>query len=98
VERAMKVQEVITRLVKKTTWTQAGEILGLCDRQMRRWKERYISSATTGFSVTALGGSPARNVRGVATVEAILRLCQEQYVDFNETPGVSTTARKPTQL
>jgi hypothetical protein len=36
VERAMKIQEVILRAVaKKITWTQAGEILGLCERQMR---------------------------------------------------------------
>jgi hypothetical protein len=40
VERAIKIQEVILRAVaKKITWTQAGEI-GLCERQMRRWKER----------------------------------------------------------
>ena len=39
VERAMKVQEVIMRaMAKKITWTQAGEIIGLCDRQMRRWQ------------------------------------------------------------
>jgi hypothetical protein len=42
VERAMKIQEVILRAVpKKITWAQAGEIIGLCERQMRRWKERY---------------------------------------------------------
>ncbi len=34
VERAMKRQEVILRAVaKKITWTQAGEIIGLCERQ-----------------------------------------------------------------
>ena len=42
VERAMKIQEVILRAVaKKISWVQAGEIIGLCERQMRRWKERY---------------------------------------------------------
>ena len=42
VERAMKIQEVILRAVaKKITWRQAGEIIGLGERQMRRWKERY---------------------------------------------------------
>jgi hypothetical protein len=39
VERAMKVPEVILRaMAKKITWAQAGEIIGLCERQMRRWK------------------------------------------------------------
>jgi hypothetical protein len=41
-ERAMKVQEVILRAVaKKITWYQAAEILGISDRHMRRWRERY---------------------------------------------------------
>jgi len=42
VERPMKVQEVIRRAIaKKITWAQAGEVIGLSERQMRRWKERY---------------------------------------------------------
>ena len=42
VERAMKVQEVILRaMAKKITWWQAAEIIGISDRQMRRWRERY---------------------------------------------------------
>src|SRR6266852_278820 len=42
VERAMKVQEVILRaMAKRITWWQAAEIIGISDRQMRRWRERY---------------------------------------------------------
>ncbi len=41
-ERAMKVQEVILRaMAKKITWWQAAEIIGIRDRSMRRWRERY---------------------------------------------------------
>jgi len=41
-ERAMKVQEVILRAVaKKITWWQAAEIIGISDRAMRHWPERY---------------------------------------------------------
>ena len=41
-ERTMKVQEVILRaMAKKITWWQAAEIIGISDRQMRRWHERY---------------------------------------------------------
>jgi hypothetical protein len=41
VERAMKLQEVILRaLARKITWGQAAEIIGISDRQMRRWKQR----------------------------------------------------------
>jgi len=41
-ERAFKVQEVILRAAaKQMTWWQAAEIIGISDRQMRRWRERY---------------------------------------------------------
>jgi transposase len=41
-ERAMKVQEVILRaMAKKITWWQAAEIIGISDRHMRRWRDRY---------------------------------------------------------
>ena len=42
VERMMKIQEAILRaMAKKITWSQAAEIIGISDRQMRRWYERY---------------------------------------------------------
>jgi transposase len=41
-ERAMKVQEVILRAMDgRLKWYQAAEVLGISDRQMRRWKRRY---------------------------------------------------------
>ena len=50
VERAMKVQEVILRaMAKKITWWQAAEIIGLSDRQMRRWRERYEERGYDGL-------------------------------------------------
>jgi transposase len=50
VERAMKVQEVILRaLAKKITWWQAAEIIGLSDRSMRRWHERYEEFGFRGW-------------------------------------------------
>jgi len=42
-ERAMKVQEVMLQAMsKKISWWQAAEILGISDRHMRRWRERYF--------------------------------------------------------
>jgi hypothetical protein len=42
IERTMKVKEVILRaMVKRITWWQAAEILGISARQMKRWKRRY---------------------------------------------------------
>ena len=41
-ERAMKIQEVILRAIgKRINWWQAAEIIGISDRQMRRWRSRY---------------------------------------------------------
>ena len=40
-ERAMKIQEVILRAIgKRINWWQAAEIIGISDRQMRRWHSR----------------------------------------------------------
>jgi hypothetical protein len=42
VERAMKIQEVILRaMAKRLTWCQAAEIIGISDRHLRRWYQRY---------------------------------------------------------
>lgn len=83
VERAMKIQEVILRAVaKKITWTQAGEIIGLGERQMRRWKGRYEEFGYDGLFDHRLGKPSPKRVP-LATVEEILRLYQEQYADFN---------------
>lgn len=83
VERAMKLQEVILRaLAKKITWEQAAEIIGISDRQMRRWKQRYEAFGYDGLFDRRLGKPSPKRVP-LATVEEILRLYQEQYVDFN---------------
>src|SRR5215813_6397088 len=83
VERAMKVQEVILRAVaRKITWAQAGEVIGLCERQMRRWKERYEEFGYDGLFDRRVGKPSPKRVP-LATVEEILRLYQEQYADFN---------------
>jgi len=83
VERAMKLQEVILRaLARKITWAQAAEIIGIRDRQMRRWKQRYEEFGYDGLFDRRLGKPSPKRVPW-ATVEEILRLYQEQYADFN---------------
>jgi transposase len=82
VERAMKLQELILRAVakKKITWAQAGEIIGLGARQMRRWKQRYEKYGYDGLFDHR---KPSPKRVPLATVEEILRLYQEKYEDFN---------------
>ena len=46
VERAMKVQEVLLRAMSgELKWWEAAEIIGVCDRTMRRWRERLEEQA-----------------------------------------------------
>jgi transposase len=82
-ERAMKVQEVILRaLAKRITWWQAAEIIGLSDRQMRRWKERYEEFGYDGW-FDRRRGQPSPKRVPLATVEQVLGLYREQYFDLN---------------
>jgi hypothetical protein len=66
VERAMKVQEVILRaMAKKITWWQAAEIIGISDRQMRRWRERALhclAGASTSVTSSGCSFSPSSRV------------------------------------
>src|SRR5450755_2467460 len=68
-ERAMKVQEVILRaMAKKLTWWQATEIIGISDRQMRRWRERLEEFGYDGL-FDRRRGQPSPKRVPLATVE-----------------------------
>src|ERR1700740_1557378 len=83
VERAMKVQEVILRAVaRKITWWQAAEIIGISDRQMRRWRERYEQWGFDGL-LDRRRCRPSEKRVPLATVEQVLGLYQERYFDLN---------------
>jgi transposase len=82
-ERAMKVQEVILRaLAKRITWWQAAEIIGISDRQMRRWRARYEEFGFRGLFDRRRGKPSAKRVP-VATLERVLELYRERYYDLN---------------
>ena len=83
VERAMKVQEVILRaMAKKITWWQAAEIIGLSDRQMRRWRERYEERGYDGL-MDRRRGRPSQKRVPMETAEQVLGLYREKYFDLN---------------
>ena len=49
-ERMMKVQEVMLRaMAGKLPWGQAAEVLGISDRSLRRWRERYQEHGYDGL-------------------------------------------------
>src|SRR5713101_9687215 len=83
VERTMKVQEVILRaLAKKITWWQAAEIIGISDRQMRRWHQRYAEFGYDGL-FDRRRGQPSPKRVPLAQVEQVLGLYREKYFDLN---------------
>jgi transposase len=83
VERAMKIQEVILRaMAKRITWCQAAEIIGISDRQMRRWYQRYQEFGYGGLFDRRRGRPSPKRV-AVETVERMLGLYRDRYFDLN---------------
>ena len=82
-ERAMKVQDVMLQaMAKKITWWQAAEILGISDRHMRRWRERYEGEGYNGLFDRRRGKPSTRRVP-LAMVEKVFALYREKYFDLN---------------
>src|ERR1700723_3196267 len=82
-ERTMRIQEVILRaLAKKITWWQAAEIMGITDRQMRRWHWRYKEYGYDGLLDRRLGKPSPKRVP-LAMVEQVFALYREKYFDLN---------------
>jgi transposase len=82
-ERAMKVQEVILRAMSgEIHWIDAAEILGISDRQMRRWKGRYETYGYDGLYDRRRKRPSPRRVP-LDKAEKVLKLYRERYFDFN---------------
>ena len=83
VERAMKVQEIILRGASGALkWHEAAEILGVSERQLRRWRERYEEYGYDGlFDRRKQQPSPRRIPMEV--VEQVLQLYREEYQGYN---------------
>lgn len=83
VERVMKVQEVILKATAgELKWYQAAEILGISDRQMRRWKKRYEEHGYDGL-IDRRKETPSQRRIPFETVEKVLRLYKKKYRGFN---------------
>lgn len=79
----MKIQEVILRAIaKKISWWQAAEIIGISDRSMRRWRERYEEFGYDGLFDRRCGKPSPKRV-AMSTVEAVLGLYRDRYFDLN---------------
>ena len=82
-ERAMKAREVITRALSgEINWMQAAEILGMTDRHLRRWRNKWEKYGYEDlFDRRMKRPSPKRVALG--DLEQVLRLYREKYFDLN---------------
>ena len=87
-ERKMKLQDVLLKaMAKKITWWDAAEIIGVCDRTMRRWRERLEEHGYSGLADRRKGKLSGRRV-ALATAEQVLGLYQKTYYE-SEHPALS---------
>jgi transposase len=82
-ERMMKIQDVILKaMAGKLRWWEAAEIIGVTDRTMRRWRERYQEHGYSGLW-DHRKRSPSPKRIAVEVLEKVLQLYREKYFDFN---------------
>jgi transposase len=82
-ERMMKVQEVILKaMAGSLKWWEAAEIIGVSDRTMRRWRERYQEGGYDGLYDRRKRRPSPRRI-AMKTAEKVLQLYREKYFDFN---------------
>lgn len=82
-ERAMKLQEVLLRAsAGKIKWWQAAELIGISDRQMRRWRKRFEEQGYEGLLDRRRGMPSKRRVPKVKA-EEVLGLYRDKYFDLN---------------
>jgi transposase len=82
-ERAMKLQEVLLRATAgKIKWWQAAELMGISERQMRRWRQRLEEQGPQGL-LDRRRGTPSHRRIARKQVEQVLSLYRDEYFDLN---------------
>jgi transposase len=82
-ERAMKLQEVLLRATSgKIKWWQAAELIGISERQMRRWRKRLEEQGPQGLLDLRRRKPSSRRV-AKAQAEEVLSLYRDKYFDLN---------------
>src|SRR5947209_352320 len=79
----MKMQDVILKaMAKKISWLQAAEIIGVCERTMRRMRERYQEFGYDGLFDQRRRKRTTLRVP-METAERVLALYRETYFDLS---------------
>jgi transposase len=79
----MKLQDVILKaMAKKISWLEAAEIIGVCDRTMRRMRERYQEFGYDGLFDQRRQKRIKLRVP-METAERVLALYRDTYFDLS---------------
>jgi transposase len=79
----MKLQEVLLRATSgKIKWWQAAELIGISERQMRRWRKRYEEQGYQGLLDRRRRKPSSRRVPK-EQAEEVLSLYRDKYFDLN---------------
>ncbi len=79
----MKAREVFLRAVSgPPRWCEAAGILDLTDQAMRRWRERLKERGYDGLFHRQRGQPSSKRIPP-ETLERVLHLYREQYLDFS---------------
>ena len=79
----MKLQDVILKaMAKKISWLEAAEIIGVCDRTMRRMRQQYVEFGYNGLFDQRRRKREYLRVP-METTERVLALYQETYFDLS---------------
>src|SRR5678816_924579 len=105
VERAMKVQEVICRVLAGTlTWLQGADILGIHTRSLRRWRARYERDGVLGL-YDGRRGQPSRRKApsrrpnaSCACIASATARATGTPASYTPTAGGKVDLTRPTQL
>jgi transposase len=82
-EQAMKLQEVLLRATSgKIKWWQAAELIGISERQMRRWRKRLEEQGPRGLLDRRRRKPSSRRVPQ-EQAEQVLSLYRDKYFDLN---------------
>jgi transposase len=82
-ERAMKLQEVLLRATSgKIKWWQAAELMGISERQMRRWRKRLEEEGSQSL-LDRRRRKPSSKRVPKEQAEEVLSLYRDKYFDLN---------------
>ena len=77
--RMQKFRDVLSRWDRgELSMLEAGELLGMSERQFRRYRDRYEEDGEAGLIDRRLGKASARRVAGDA-IEEMLELYRDRY-------------------